>query len=42
VYLNLQSLCYQCHAEKTAKEIAERRKQKQLTASELFNQIRKK
>ncbi|MEZ8138473.1 HNH endonuclease [Vibrio splendidus] len=42
VYSNLQSLCHQCHNEKTAKETVERKKPKQLTASELFNQIRKK
>ncbi|WP_423252268.1 HNH endonuclease [Vibrio vulnificus] len=42
VFSNLQSLCHQCHNEKTAKEAAERKKPKQLTASELFNQIRKK
>lgn len=42
VYSNLQSLCHQCHNEKTAKETAERKKPKQLTASDLFDQIRKK
>ncbi|HCG5939063.1 TPA: HNH endonuclease [Vibrio parahaemolyticus] len=42
VFSNLQSLCHQCHNDKTAKETAERKKPKQLTASELFNQIRKK
>lgn len=40
VYNNLQGLCNRCHNTKTAKETADRKTTKTLTASDLFNQLK--